>query len=105
MVYTSANRVIAATNTAQRLSASHVQAAWVLVQASGNNGGDIYVGGANPASKQSSLVSQTNFVGILLTAGEAMVFPPSTVATPYDLYEMWVSGTQNDEVSVVYLTR
>lgn len=105
MVYTQANGTIAAGGTPQRLNAARVAATWVLVQATQGNSGDIYVGGVNPASKQTSLVNATGKVGVRLTAGSTFLFPVVATTTPYDLHEMWVDGTTNDTFSVTWLVK
>ena len=111
MVYTLANQTITTTDTPQRFNGSggaRVPATWVNILANDDNSGDLYVGGADPtsaATKQSSLVNQTSGTGIKLTAGSSMFFPVVSTTTPYDLHEMWVSGTADDVFSITYLVK
>lgn len=105
MVYTQANVAIVAGGTPQRLNASRTPATWVLIQATQGNGGDIYVGGANPASKQASLVNAVGKVGIRLTAGSSVLLPVVSTTTPYDLHELWIDGTTNDTFGVTWLVK
>lgn len=105
MIYTLAIGTIAAGGTAQRLSATRVPATSVTIQASLGNGGDIYVGGPNPASKQTSLVLASTKVGVRIAAGANYTFQPVSTTTPYDLHEMWIDGTTNDTFSITYLVK
>lgn len=104
MIYTTSN-VVASTGTPARLSSERTPATWVLVQAVTDNTDVIYVGGVNPASTQTTLISASGLVGIPLIAGASMFFPAAQTTSPYDLHEMWFVGTTGDKVSITYLRR
>ncbi len=104
MIYTIANVTVTTAGTPVPLAASRVACGWVAVTALlGNSGTDIYLGGANPASKKSTLVSSSGKVGILLAKGVTYTFTAQSAVTYIDLQDIWVDAdTSNDAVSVTY---
>lgn len=106
MVYTTLANISGVAGTPTRFASSRTPATWVNVQALADNTGDVYLGGADPASKQAGAVSASGKRGMLLMAGASYMFPPSDVPTPYDLHELWFDvGTSGDKISITYLVR
>jgi len=83
------------TGSAQQLTATPTKAAWVQVQGIGSNAafriGDASVGAAR---------------GVVVPAsGGGQFFPPIGESRSYDLSQIYVKGTLNDTIAVMYGTR
>lgn len=107
MLYTQPTNVTVPTpGTPVRLASVRTPATYVMVVALSDNEGTVYVGGANPSSKQTAGVLASGQQGIPLMAGDSVTFPQVTAPSPYDLQEMWVDAVEVDDgVSVTYLVR
>lgn len=92
MIHTLADVTVTATPTA--LSATSVRAAWVQIQAISISA-EIRIGDQNITTTRGSK---------LLSALDAQFFPALGVCNSYDLSTIYIVGTQNDTVSVLYDT-
>ena len=79
-------KVVATAGTAERLSATTLQAAMAIIQAETDNTGLVAIGGSNVD------VTETSQEGIQLYAGEIM--PP---LYDIDLNNVWVDSVENGD--------
>jgi len=83
---------VTAAGTAERLSATHIVPAMVIIQAETDNTGLVAIGGSNVD------VTETSQEGTQLYAGDIM--PP---LYDVDLYDIWVdSAVNSDGVTYTY---
>ena len=96
MVNTIADVTVAATRAA--LSSTSVRAAWVNIQASksGGNSAVVRVGDVNVTTARGGIVP--------VAIGSSLLLPPCGNANAYDLNGIYVIGTANDTISVIYET-
>jgi hypothetical protein len=110
MIYTlPTNVTVTVAGTPVRLASTRTTATWLHVFALDNNNKEVYVGGCDPtssATKQTAGVLAASRRGIKLNPGDSMLFPQSSMASPYDLHETWLDALQaGDGVSITYLQR
>lgn len=89
---------IAATNTAQALSSTRIPANWITLQSDPANVDPTYHGPPNVTTVTGQVIS----VG---GGGGSPQYPPVSDVSPYELSRIYVIGTEDDIVRVMYLTR
>lgn len=91
-LHTLADVTIATTRAA--LSATSVKANWIIL------------GGITVASASIRVgdVNVTTTRGAAIAAAGSLIFPPAGNSNIYDLSEIYVVGTSNDKLSVLYST-
>ena len=96
MIYTT-TATIAATGTAVPLASTPVGmgATYIIIQADFENSADIFVGDD----------TVTTGTGILLDADESLMLPQMESPTPYNLNNIYINGTAEDFVRILYYRR
>ena len=86
---------IAATGVAQAVASTRQIAAWVTLQADENNGGIIYHGPADVTTSTGQAIAGGG-------GGGSPQYPPIGHGSMYDVARIYIIGTANDIVRVMY---
>jgi len=81
--------------SAQQLTATATKCNWVILQGVGSNA-VVRVGDSNVATGRG---------GIITATGGILTLPPVTDNNGYDLSLIYVIGTNNDKITILYFVR
>jgi len=91
-------KAVAAAGTAERLTATDIEAEWLRIQANSGNTGDMVVG-------DSTVVAAAGTRRGLLLSKSTTVLGPF-IPGPINLYDIWIDSLNNgDECNFIYLER
>jgi hypothetical protein len=95
-----AQPVVAVTGTAVQVSATRAAATWVNIQAGiDNNAAGMTVGGSDVTGPEGARP------GVILLPGQSLFLPQVESPSPYNLQDIYINGTANDEAEVLYFKR